>query len=156
MRRPLNANVKPHGNGVRLLILCAVAVGLVLSSSCEAVCLLDDYSVAAELRRSDAVVIATAASERRLPDPEDPVGFSGTIYSVEILAPLWGAFRGTIDVYSENSSGRFPLEKGKAYLLFLHRAEGRLSADNCGNSGPLEDRRKALAEVRRLAKNNVK
>jgi hypothetical protein len=125
-------------------------VALLATADSQAVCLLDDYSVEAEYQRSEAVVLASVASERVVPDPDDPEGFAGIIYTLRVQESFRGTRLKTMEVFSENSSGRFPMEKGKAYILFLYRQEGRLSADNCGNSGSSLQKGDVVAAVRRL------
>jgi hypothetical protein len=127
-------------------------VAFAVAGAALGACLLDDYSVKAEYVRSFAVVRARVISERQVPDPEAPEFIGGTIYPVRIQKSFRGTLHGTVEVFSENSSGRFPMEKGKPYLLFLYRAQGRLSADPCGNSGLVAQKRDVLAVVRALSK----
>jgi hypothetical protein len=55
-------------------------------------------------------------------------------------------------VFSENSSGRFPMQRSERYLLFISRdVEDQLVIDNCGNSGRLSEKAEALRAVRTLA-----
>lgn len=127
-------------------------VALLAIADSQAVCLLDDYSIEGEYQRSEAVVLASVASERVVPDPDDPKGFAGIIYTLHVQESFRGTPSKTMEVFSENSSGRFPMEKGKAYILFLYRQQGRLSADYCGNSGPALQKQDVVAVVRRLGK----
>jgi hypothetical protein len=115
-----------------------------------AACLLDDYSVKAEYARSVAVVKATVVSERTVPDAPSADLIGGTVYAVRIQKSFRGALHGTSEVFSENSSGRFPMERGKTYLLFLYRERDRLSADNCGNSGLASQKKSVLVALRAL------
>ena len=112
----------------------------------------DDYSVKAEFPRSVAVVRVLNVSERNVPDPDAPEFIGGTIYEVRIQESFRGTLQGTVEVFSENSSGKFPMESGKSYLLFLYRQEERLSADPCGNSGLASTKKDVLATVRALRK----
>jgi hypothetical protein len=123
-----------------------------LANTALGACLLDDYSVGAEYGRSVAVVTATVLSERTVPDKTEPEFIAGTFYTLRIQESFRGTLTNTAEVYSENSSGRFPMEKGKAYLLFLYRDEGQLSADPCGNSGLVSQKKDVLATVRALRK----
>ena len=124
----------------------------VLSYAALGACLHDDYSVEAEFPRSVAVVKALVVSERNVPDPEASEFLGGTIYKVKIQESFRGALQGTVEVFSENSTGRFPMERRRSYLLFLYRDETRLSADPCGNSGLVSEKKDALAKVRPLRK----
>ena len=136
---------------MRVSILLAL-VSVLVGADASGVCLLGDYSVPAEYQRSDAVLVGKVLSQRTVTDPEDPQSFAGILYSVRIEESFRGSHRGTIELYSENSSGRFPMDKGQKYLLFIYREQGRLSADNCGNSGLLTKRAEVVARVRQLAK----
>jgi len=119
-------------------------------------CLLDDYSVTAEYARSEAVVQAHLISQHNVPDKENLKLIGGTIYQVKIEQSFLGTLNGTIKVFSENSSGRFPIRKGKSYLLFLYREAGLLSVDPCGNSGVVSQKTSVLAQVRMLSKTDRK
>ena len=98
------------------LILASV---LAMPFKAQAVCLLGDYSLRTEFVRASAVVIAEALSEQIVPDPDDPVGFAATLYEVRIDESIRGSLHGVVELYSENSSGRFPLEIGKKYILLF-------------------------------------
>jgi hypothetical protein len=76
-----------------------------------------------------------------------------TISQVRVLRAYRGRPAATITVYSENDSGRFPMERGVGYVLFLSRWEdGHLHADNCGNSRPLARAANVLHRLRSLAR----
>ena len=137
---------------MRHAVLLRCIIGCFASAAASAVCLLDDYSVKAEYARSTAVVIAKVVSERVVPDGPAPDAIGGTMYGVAIQESFHGTLRGKVEIFSENSSGRFPMLKGKSYLLFLSQEDGRLSADNCGNSGLASQKKQAVAEVRALHK----
>ena len=137
---------------MRFSILLNCLLAFALSHAAFGVCLLDDYSVKAEFVRSVAVVKAQIISERTVPDPDAPEFIGGTIYKVKIQESFRGALQGTVEVFSENSSGRFPMQIKRSYLLFLYQDEGRLSADPCGNSGLASVKKDVLATVRALRK----
>jgi hypothetical protein len=137
---------------MRFPILLSYLVAFTISGAALGACLLDDYSIPAEYARSVAVVKARVISERSVPDPEAPEFIGGTIYKVRVEESFRGALHGMIEIFSENSSGRFPMENRESYLLFLYRDERRLSADPCGNSGLVSQRTNALATVRELSK----
>ncbi len=89
----------------------------------------------------------------------DKDGFiQGTFYMVRVEELLKGSRFGDVEIYDENSSGRFPLEVGGTYLLFAYEGafEGlqglRLAINNCGNSGTLSQTRNELKMVRELKK----
>src|SRR5882762_9783515 len=82
----------------------------------------------------------------------------GTFYVVRIEELLKGNSLENVEIYDENSSGRFPMRVGRRYLLFAYEGafegvEGlRLAINNCGNSGTLRQVRKQLTIVRELKK----
>jgi hypothetical protein len=71
---------------------------------------------------------------------------------------LKGERLSTVTLYSENSSGRFPMEVGVSYVIFASegtfefRASPEFAIDNCGNSGSLREPKAqaSLEQVRRL------
>jgi hypothetical protein len=87
---------------------------------------------------------------REVPNPEDSSFFSGIRYSVRVAKTFKGSVPKVVEVWSENSSGRFPIEIGETYLLFLYDAQGQLCADNCGNSGRLSETHDALSAVQTI------
>jgi hypothetical protein len=120
-----------------------------LTSPARAVCFKGDVSVdptkgpvepwSVEFRQSQAVLIGTVGSERTIPDPDNPGFWTGTVYTLKVDALLKGAVGGSVRVFSEQSSGQFPLAIGSRYVLFLrYDAKGKYwIADPCGNAAKL-------------------
>lgn len=135
---------------MRVVVLSCYLIAYAMSNAALAGCLSDDYSVKAEYSRSLAVVRAKVLSQRTVPDGPNPDFMGGTVYTVRIQESFCGTLSGTVEVFSENSSGRFPMGNGKSYLLFLYREDARLSADNCGNSGLASQKKSVLAALRAL------
>jgi hypothetical protein len=125
------------------------AVFVLGSKTGFAACLLGDYSVEAELNRSTAVVLGTVIAERATAGTKNLL--EGVIYTVRVDETLHGDAAKTLELFSENSSGRFPMEKGKTYILFLYRELNRFAVDNCGNSGLITEKKAVLTSVRQLA-----
>jgi hypothetical protein len=76
-----------------------------------------------------------------------------TIYHVQVTRAYRGAPAPTVAVFSENDSGRFPMQRGVGYLLFLSRWEdGHLHVESCGNSRPLARATDVIRRVRALAR----
>jgi hypothetical protein len=118
---------------------------LLASVRTDAVCLNPDYSLKAEYGRADQVVAVRVVNARLVKDPEDPEGFAGITYTVEVFRRWRGPATSKLEVYSENSSGRFEMEVGRGYLLFLTKYRGNsFTANNCGNSGPFEAREREM------------
>ena len=131
-----------------ITICCAMALA---TSSASAACVLDDYSVRAEYGRSAVVALALVVSERSEPEQPERGLLDGTVYTLRLQEAFRGHPSSTIEVFSENSSGRFPMVKGRNYLVFLYSQLGWLSADYCGNSGLVSDKQSVIREVRELA-----
>jgi len=137
---------------MRLSILLSCLAAFAFSGAMFGACLLDDYSVTAEYARSVAVLQARVVSMRSVSDSEASKFIGGTIYRVRVEESFSGTLHGTVEVFSENSSGRFSMEKRESYLLFLYREGDRLSADPCGNSGLVAQKTNVLVTVRALSK----
>ncbi len=112
------------------------------------VCLEGHLSVEKEYYRSYGVFIGQVLAERAVSESNDYL--EGTAYSVSVDEVLHGHLPATIELFSENSSGRFPMDVGSRYLLFVYRALGRTMVDNCGNSGLLAETTTVLKTIRRL------
>lgn len=118
-------------------------------------------SVTEEYQQAQFVVVGRATHERHVFSETDPDEFDWTIYDVEVVQTFKGAPPHTIQLLSENSSARFPMDAGKTYLLFISRmpmvereGDETLPADfvdNCGNSEPMEAPDERLKAVSRLA-----
>jgi len=107
-----------------------------------------DYSVRAEYDRSAAVVTGQVIAER--PVAESGRHSDGVVYTVKVETVYRGDRRGVVDVFSENSTGRFPMQLQERYLLFIYPETGRLVVDNCGNSGPVSEKTAVLRAVKSL------
>ena len=113
-------------------------------------------TVEEELKSSAVVVVGKVISTKNLPEPG---GFiRGTFYWVKVAQVLKGNPSESVELYSENSSGRFRMQVGVRYLIFAYHGvfEGidgrRLAIDSCGNSAPFSKAGKALATLNSLAK----
>jgi len=108
-----------------------------------------------EFTNSKCVFVGKVVS-RRIVDKD---GFiQGTFYIVRVEELLKGSPPVELEIYDENSSGRFPMHAGRRYLLFAYEGtfenvEGlRLAINNCGNSGIVSHTMKELTIVRELRK----
>jgi hypothetical protein len=73
--------------------------------------------------------------------------YDGDTYTVVPVRVLKGNPGARIDLFSENSSGRFPMRTNREYLLFVYEQWGRLMVDNCGNSDLMPHAKNALAQT---------
>ena len=145
------------GKGVGFLVLAA-ALGAYPTA--EAVCL-DDAGVSGyqvpldkEMRVAVAVVLGKVTQKKSLvEDPTDPEGITATIYTLHVSREVRGKVPMTIRIRSENDSGRFWMDVGAEYLLFLSRDthQGLYFVDSCGNSGLISDRLSVLRQVEQEA-----
>ena len=124
------------------LFTLTVALSLVASGAPPA-CPKGAPSVRDEYRASDAVVIGTVVSA--VAEPASKEYLDETTYVVRIYEHIKGKLPAQIRLFSENSSGRRPMRVRTSYLLFVDDHLGRKAIDNCGHSGMLANRRKALA-----------
>ncbi|SFW71062.1 hypothetical protein [Luteibacter sp. UNCMF366Tsu5.1] len=119
-------------------------------------------TVAAEFKDAAAVITGRVTAARNISEPDDPEGYAWTIYSVQVLETFKGTPQRTIQLLSENTTARFPMDTGKTYLLFISQSsmiemagKERLPTnfiDICGNSAVEEDARSLIKEVRHLSK----
>jgi len=86
-------------------------------------------------------------------DPTDPQGITATIYTLRVSRELRGKTPTLIKIRSENDSGRFWMDVGVEYLLFLSRDAhpGFYFVDSCGNSGIVSNRLPVLRQIEQSA-----
>jgi hypothetical protein len=135
-----------------------VSSALVFTAAASAVAYCDSHpTVAQEFKTSALVFIGKVTSARDVAVRSTAIT-GGIFYSVEVVEVLKGSPSHSLQLYSENSSGRFPMEIGAQYLVFAEYGvfEGirgrQLAINNCGNSTPLPEGNKALETVRRLTR----
>lgn len=126
---------------------------LICSTLAAAVCVNGHVKVKDEYSRSEYVLTAVVISANEVPESKDGQDLDGTEYKMRSLRILKGHPPKTLTVFSENSSGRFPMDAKKRYLVFAYREGGRLRIDNCGNSALLDASANVLAEVLHFPKN---
>jgi hypothetical protein len=118
---------------------------LLLSSSVDAVCLKGNPSVKQECDDSQSVFIGKVQEQRHVPESRDY--YDGDEYIVQVLEVFKGESKHQIVIFSENSSGRFPMTVGSTYILFVYVERGRFQVSNCGNSGLLSDKKDVVSAV---------
>jgi len=114
-------------------------------------CMRGPLSVETEWREDPLIVEGAVAGVSRV------MGSDGlldrTIYEVRVARTYRGRAASRIAVHSENDSGRFPMQRGQSYLLFLSRWEdGHYHVDNCGNSRTLARADEVIQRLRVLAR----
>jgi hypothetical protein len=103
-----------------------------------------------EYFKSRFVVVGQVLSEKTELDGD---GFLVlTDYQVKVLRTYRGSHQQILSIRSENDSGRFPMQKGQKYLLFVRAFEGHFVIDNCGNSGPLSDAEDTIDVIKQISK----
>lgn len=132
------------------LLIFAVAYAQVAA----AVCFNGNPSIEKEYDQSELVFIGHVLSEKATSESKNYL--EGTMYVVAVDEAFKGKLPAAVEIFSENSSGRFPMAPGQRYLIFGYRALGRVMIDNCGNSGLLADNAEALEAVWRRAKQTTK
>jgi hypothetical protein len=114
----------------------------------SAYCPVPEIRANGEFFKSDAVFIGAVLSIRETADTDKDVG--GWFYRLRVEEMFRGPATKMITVYAENSSARFPLEKGQKYLLFAYKQNSRLEIYGCGNSALLSEASDALARLKNL------
>ena len=136
--------------------LASAAALLIGAASAVADC--DGHpTVKQEFKTSALVFVGQVTSARDVAVRSTAIT-GGTFYSVDVVEVLKGRPPQKLELYSENSSGRFPMDVGVRYVIFADYGvfEGirgqQLAVSNCGNSAPLPEGQKTLETVRRLKK----
>jgi len=128
-----------------------VAACLLLSAvPADAVCPVPQLRANGEFFKRDVVFTGTVISVRY---DERDVG--GWFYRLRVQKVFRGPVRAEFTVFTENSSGRFPLENGQSYLLFASRDHGRLEIDNCTNSSPLAKATESIQMIENIARGHL-
>jgi hypothetical protein len=134
----------------------SIILGLILALRATAampavVCVNGYPSVSSEYKSSQEVIASRVLTAKQLPPTDDNYFLDGTMYRVMVGKSYKGSSFRTLSVFSENSSGRFPMRVGHTYLLFLYQDHGRYQVDNCGNSDELARSSRKINELERIA-----
>jgi hypothetical protein len=130
------------------LVFLIVTASLSHPPVSSAYCPVPEIRANGEFFKSDAVFIGTVLSIRETPDTDNNVG--GWFYRMRTEEMFRGPVSKVTTVYTENSSARFPLEKGRKYLLFAYKRNSRLEIFGCGNSALLLEASDALTRLKNL------
>jgi hypothetical protein len=113
-------------------------------------------SVEEESDSSKYVLVGKVLKAQKILEPQDFI--LGTIYTIKVDELLKGTPAKIIEIYDENSSGRFPMEVGISYLIFAFEGvfegmEGlHLAINHRGNSKKLNQAGMILETTRKLRK----
>lgn len=141
-------------NSLPARIACMFA-GLALACDASAWCGMGHRTVTQEFNDSNVVVVGKVTAQEQW--SHDGEFWDGTFYTVRVTEVLKGTPPKAMEIYSENSSGSFPMDIGTTYLLFVYRgvfddrATPEWAVDNCGNSTAVQGKESLLADVRHLA-----
>ena len=135
-----------------------VLIGVLGASTVSAVAYCDSRPTVEQEFKTSAVVCIGKVTDAREVAVRSQSVTGGTFYSIEVVEVLKGGASRSLQLYSERSSGRFPMQVGVQYLIFAESGtfEGisgqQLGVNSCGNSAPLPKGHKTLETVRRLRK----
>lgn len=104
-------------------------------------------SLEQEMKTVSAVVVGKAIAQDYSANGPGGTWVDGTYYTVSVSSTQYGSAAKKIRVFSENSSGRFPIFLNQSYLLFISACDGVQYIDAKGNSGPLRSRMDTLRQV---------
>ena len=125
---------------------------LVCSELAVSVCLNGHPSIQQEYKTARIILVGKVVGHHEVPSSnwfDD-----GDVYEVVPARVFKGTNQQKLRLFSENNSGRFPMDINQQYLLFVSKVHGRLMVDSCGNSGDITKAREAAAEVTKLAGNS--
>jgi len=139
-----------HSTGTRLSVLALALAWVCLFPfrAASGACMMPVPTVACEFLNSDAVFVGTVVLVRTAPARGDE--YDGWIYDLTVQQLFRGPHTKTIQVFTENSSGRFPLKLGARYLIFAYEYDARLEISNCGNSSLISAAGPALRALRKV------
>jgi hypothetical protein len=131
---------------LRCILLFAAIAALFQSALAQ----YDRPAVCAEYVNSAAVFTGEVLSQRRIEmqGDRDP----GWIYRVRVTKILKGSFHGIVEVYTSDTTIRFPLKVGTDFILFADDFKrGPIEIGEPTNSGPVSERKKTLATAQRCS-----
>jgi hypothetical protein len=139
---------KSAGMTLSLFLLILSVAGVEWSEIAFAACLNGHLSPEQEYQVSPTVFMGRVVSEEFTLESKNDL--DGIEYAVQVEEVLRGAPTKTVKIFSENSSGRFPMRIGTTYLIFTYEDLNRVRVDNCGNSGEAIEKAEVLAMLRKL------
>ena len=143
-------NITPAKRNVTELIMKIIIIISVIfvADVANAVCLNGHPSITEECAKSQRVIIGKVIEKENI--PESGNYYEGINYTVRVQEVIKGNPTKTILIFSENSSGRFPMSVGSTYVLFVYYELGRYQVSNCGNSGLMSEKQDVVQAVRQV------
>lgn len=142
-------SIRAGGQRILQRLSGAVVFVSLAATSLFGVCGQPHPRVCTEFYDSDAVFTGTVAAVRTV-YTNDLI--DGWYYRMKVAKTFRGPSGPFIEVFTENASARFPLEKGRRYLLFARNFDGVLNIGCCGNSGFLGDSDWAIRQIEEIKK----
>ncbi len=128
--------------GMKLsLLICGL---IFCSQPTRAVCL-KHPTVKQELAEAKMVVIAHLVSQKENTDRDG--GLVSTTYKLKVSNVLKGKPTTYVTTVSDNDDGRFWIDPGADYLLFITHWSGQDRVDSCGHSDLLTKSRRILSAI---------
>jgi hypothetical protein len=101
-----------------------------------------------EKRATSAIIEGEPLHAQELKeDPKAPSVVTATLYDVRVVHTKRGRVASTIQIRSDNTASRFPMQIGRSYILFLKRDGDIYTVDACGHSGKIAEKRKIDSSI---------
>lgn len=134
---------------LRLFLFTLLSIPAMLpSDSVLAACLAGTPTLEQEYQSATMVFVGRVTAQEFTLESKNSL--DGITYAIHIEEVLRGPHAKSVELFSENSSGRFSMRVGAAYLIFAHKELDQLQVDNCGNSGLLSEKAQTLATLRKI------
>ena len=130
-----------------------VILSFFFATGSSAVCLSDKPSVKSEYENNEAVFVGKVVDEAYLSD--DQGFYTALLYSIKVQYTYKGKQSDILVAFNNMDSGRFPMDVGKEYLIFTDASYSPIIISSCGNSKEVSNAAEAIAEVNKLASQDV-
>src|SRR5579871_701305 len=117
----------------RAAILISALMGALRLGAAQAACL-EFPSLPQQYASALYIVTGTAISEKYIEGSPDDYFMPGDEFKVHVDKVFKGSPPPYLTLFSERSSGMFPLDLHVPYVLFVEEEHGRLLVSNCGDS----------------------
>jgi len=123
----------------------SIALSIALISTAFSVNLNPPKTAQEEFKSCECVIIAEVISKTKVVDKEDFI--SAYSYQLRSIDCLKGKCPEELTVVDENDSGRFDMEKGNQYLLFIKNLKS-IDIDNFGFSGLVSEKQDLIKQLK--------